>query len=135
MAKRDIKIDDVSAANLPEDLQINNPRHFIKEMRTTYLKNIRLKLKMTEEEVAKECDIEIDELQSIEAGSVNTNHMMALHALSEFYKIDHHRLLSLFNLLERKPTENRYGLAASHRKEVDKKTQKELEAFIENFKE
>ena len=93
--------DDVSAANLPEDLQINNPKHFIKEMRSAYLKNIRLKLKMTEEEVTKKCNIKLNELKSIEAGSVNTNHMMAIHALSKFYKIDYHRLLSLFNLLKR----------------------------------
>lgn len=37
MAKRDIKIDDVSAANLPEDLQINDSISFIKELLRSYV--------------------------------------------------------------------------------------------------
>ena len=95
---KELNISYVSAANLPKKFQITNPRHYIKEMRSSFLKNIRLKKKLTQKEVAAKCDIDISELQSIESGVVNTNFVMTLHSLAEFYKIDQIKLLNLYNL-------------------------------------
>lgn len=115
----------ISAANLPPDFTIKHPKDFIAEMRTSFLRKAREAKKLTLEEVSKQLYMPIEEMSRIESGKVNVQDMMILHELATLYSVNYHRLLTLFKLAEVK-TDVEYGIAACHKEDIDKETQKRI---------
>ena len=134
-AKEDRHSGIISAANLPPDYAIVNPREFIKNFRASFLKRARDFNMMTLEQVATSIGIQAEELARIEKGEVDERDMMALQGLSDLYKLDYPGLLYLFKLLKQPNHEKTVKMAACHNQEIDEATMKELNDFISKLED
>jgi transcriptional regulator with XRE-family HTH domain len=123
----------ISVANLPAEYTIRDPRKFISEMRSSFLRKARERMNLTLQEVSAKIGVGTEELASIEAGKVKATHMMILHQLSELYQIEYTHLLYLFKLAT-ESTEEEYGIAAFHDKDLDLETEEELKKLITTLK-
>jgi transcriptional regulator with XRE-family HTH domain len=125
----------VSAANLPEELTIQNPKDYIHEMRTTFLRKQRERASLTRESVAEKCGIDVGILKRIESGVVDEQDMIVLNSLAEIYGVDYSHLLFLFKLAQRPEHWKIDKLAAYHDQRIDEETEKELIGFLEKLKD
>jgi|GEM_PF-3067252 transcriptional regulator with XRE-family HTH domain len=125
----------ISAANLPSDLTIDDPRAFLIKMRSTFLKNAREAKGLGKEEVSKKCKVSLSILERVESGKIDEQDMMLLHALSEIYEIDYPSLLFLYRLANRPDRTRVEKLAAYHNQDIDSATQKELLDFLAKLKD
>ncbi len=126
---------DISVANLPPDLIIEDPAEYVREMRATYLKRARQAKGLRLEEVAEKCNLGIEELKRIESGEVDEQDMAILNDLAIVYSIDYPSLLFLFRLARRPDRTQAIKMAACHDQKIDEKTQKDLVEFVEKLKE
>lgn len=126
---------EISVANLPHDLTIQDPQDYIRKMRSTFLARVREKAGFDVETVAKKCGISADELNRIESGKVHGQDMMVLNALAEIYDIDYACLLFMFKLAKPQAEENALKMAAHHNQRIDDETQGKILSFIEKIKE
>lgn len=122
----------VSAAFLPSDYIINDPKSFIYEMKSSLLRKIRERKGLSLEHVSGVCEISVFELQRIESGKVNEQDLSVLFEISELYKIDYHSLLFMFKLAGPNASE-KYGIAAFHDQHIDSDTQEQLKKIIEKL--
>jgi transcriptional regulator with XRE-family HTH domain len=125
----------ISVANLPRDLIIDNPRTFLREMRSTFLKKVREGRGLRKEEVSQKCGIPISKLEDIESGKIGEQEMMILHILSEIYELDYPSLLFLYRLANRPERITVDKLAAYHKQDIDSATQQELLDFLGKLKD
>ena len=91
----------ISVVNLTPDLTIDDPRAFLKEMRSTFLKKAREAKGLTKEEVSQKCMVSLSILEKVESGKIDEQDMMLLHTLSEIYEVDYYSLLFLYKLAKR----------------------------------
>lgn len=126
---------DISVANLPPDLVIEDPAKYLREIRATFLRKAREARGLTIEEVATKCHIDVHDLRRIESGKVNEQDMAVLSDLATVYGIDYPSLLFLFRLARRPDRTQTYKMAAYHDQKIDKKTQEELIQFVEKLKD
>lgn len=124
----------ISAANLPAEFTIKDPRELISEMRRNLLKRLRQSKGLTVDAVANIVGVPVEKVSSLESGKVSHTDMMFLHKLSELYEVDYMQLLYVFKLAKETPVESEYGLAACHDGELDTETQKELRELVEKLR-
>lgn len=126
---------DISAANLPAALTIQDPAEYIRIFRSTFLKKVREEKGLSVNKVAELCDIDKDDLTKIESGTINEQFMMQLNILADFYEIDYHHLLILYKLARAPSREKTLKMAACHTQKISEETQKMLAEFIERLQE
>lgn len=120
----------ISSANLPKELVIEDPKVYIRMMRTTFLRKVRETRNMSFDEACKKSGIKSDDLRRIESGQVNEQDMMALSKVCDLYGIDYANVLYLFKLAQRPERQNVEKMAAYHDQKMDEQTQKELIEFL-----
>ena len=125
----------ISVANLPDQLQIEDPKEYIRQFRTTFLKKVREKKELSVEEAAKQYRIDSKELERIEEGNVNEQDMMLLNRIADFYGVDYPSLLFMFKLARRPERRKVEKIAAYHDQKIDEETQKDLEDFLSKLRD
>jgi len=126
---------EISVANLPPDLTIQDPQDYIRRVRSTFLAKVREKKGLDQDAVAKKCGINSDELKRIESGKVHEQDMMVLNTLAELYGIDYPSLLFMFKLAKLQTEETTLKMAAHHYQRIDDETQGKIMSFLEKIKE
>jgi transcriptional regulator with XRE-family HTH domain len=125
----------ISVANLPNEFTIEDPQAYIKLMRSSFLKKVRVSKGLSRKEVSFKAGVNIEDIDRIEQGLVNEQDMMALSELCELYDIDYPSILFLFKLAKR-PEQNKVEkMAAYHDQKIDEETQKELIGFLSKLKD
>ena len=125
----------LSVSNLPEEYTIKDTQSYITYFRKNYLKSVRESLGYTIDDVQLKIKISKEELIGIEAGKVNSQHMMILHQLADLYDINYSNLLFLLKLAKKQPREATLKMAACHDQKTDAKTLEMLSKFLEKLKD
>lgn len=66
----------ISVANLPPDLTIDDPRAFLKKMRSAFLKKAREAEGLSKEEVSQKCSVSLSILDRVKSGKIDEQDMM-----------------------------------------------------------
>lgn len=125
----------ISAANLPDNYAIEDPRGFLRDFRASFLHKARLGHNLSIEDVSTQIGVPVSDLKRIERGEINERDLMALRSLAGLYEIDYSNLLFLYKLVKRPTPQRSLKMAACHDQKMDEETMKEVLEFVKSLEE